>query len=247
MQISKEYIELLKSLTSVNPSVLIVRDEVSNMNVVRHMNATKDIFYELIAPAETFGFDGAYMGFFAFPEFHDLFSAFDHTSIEQHGDDRLKIVDVDSKDAFTYKTHDRQYIKGTFKAIDPTEPEFVFTMTDKLRANIRSKAGLISADRIIIKSVADEDAVLITMLNSKSGNDYSFKVNPNKAETGEGHVEGDNGERTDLSQIFPASIISKLPSGDYKVEVSSQGLLSFFLKTEGINLSIRATAIDEGV
>ncbi len=245
MQINKQYIELLKSLTSINPSVLILRD--GENNVTRMLNATKDIFYELIAPKSVFDFQGDDIGFFAFPEFHDLFSAFADSEVTSVDARKLKIKDTESGDSFTYSTHERQYIKGTFKGIDLADTHFKFFMSDKMRANIKNRAGLISADRINFVS-NDDDTLKVTMVNSKTENDFSFNIGKTDVSPENGHVmDVDSGMRTDLSVVFPSGIISKLPNGDYDVEVSNTGLITFTLKAEGIELIVRACSIDEGV
>lgn len=245
MQINKQYIELLKSLTSINPSVLILRDGESN--VTRMLNVTKDIFYELVAPKSVFDFSGEDIGFFAFPEFHDLFSAFPDAEVTQLDARKLKIKDTETGDSFTYATHERLYIKGTFKGIDPADTHFKFVMSDKMRANIKNRASLISANRINFVSNED-DSLKVTMVNSQTENDFSFIIAKTEAHPDDGHViDDESGMRTDLSVSFPSGIIAKLPNGDYHVEVSNTGLISFILDAEGIELVVRACAIDEGV
>ena len=245
MNINKQYIELLKALTTINPSVLILRE--GETNLTRMLNVTKDIFYELIAPKESFDFEGDCIGFFAFPEFHDLYSAFGNTEVTQLDARRLKIVDVDSNDAFTYSTHERTFIKGTYKGIDPTDNHFKFLLTDKMRASLKSRAGLVNAERIVFKSIEGEDAVRVTMVNTKSENDFSFAIRKTDELPDNGHILDATGARTELDIVFPAGVISKLPNGDYDVEVSNTGLICFKLKAEGISLSVLACCIDTGV
>ena len=240
MQINKEYIELLKSLTAINPSVLIVRDETETNNIVRQINASRDTFYELGAPRTSFDFEGDCIAFFQFGEFHDLFSAFKNTEVSQLDERKLRITDVDSGDGFTYSTHEKKFITGVFKSVTPVNPHFRWVMNDKMRSAIKSRMSLIGATNLRIASLDDgSDAIRITAFNKDTQNDFFFDLRATEDHSW-GHVD-----ETRVNVVFPASVIAKLPNGEYKVEVSNDGLITFILSTDGISLRVMASSIDD--
>lgn len=208
-----EYLKLLKHLSNINEKILIKKTDDQKEIEIEGKNIATTVAYTLKTKIEDFQFDGDEVGFYQFPEFFELFDAFDSPKIKQH-DAKFEIIKDKSK--ITYYTADPESIPAIFKKIKFEEPDASFTLTEDDMNHIKKMIGLVDADAVSF--IVEDNVLTVVLAGDEKDNSYQKEY----------EIE----DSIDVDISIPTRIFEVAPKGDYEIQIKEEGVMRFIYKNE---------------
>lgn len=216
----KPTIDLIRRLTAINPSILIektVVDEVDKISI-KSSDASGSVAYIFEAPADHLGFEGTEVGFLDFNEFHQLLNVYKEPKINQDEDDALDLVISEKRSKISYRLTNSEIIKRGFNEIEFGESDVEFVMTSDDVKNINKMMNLVNAESIKM-SVADSK-VKFTLFSKKSSNTFEEVYDADKYEDKEFEIN------------ITKDTFAMLPSDNYRISAKEEGIIKLSMIRE---------------
>lgn len=232
----KNVLSLVNDLSVVTPSVIFKKE--NNQIVVRRANMAESIAYELKTKKEIFDFLGDELAFYNFPEFYQILSSFTEPNIKQKIDNQNEDDEITTfliskdKSRIIYKISDISSLRpnpSEFPSMDDNDLNFIINGDDL--KELQKMKGLINASNLKINM---SDGILKLELFSNSYDnsfDKEYIISNSKVEK--------------INMVISTEILSVLPKGDYNVKINTEGIITFTLKNDDIELVIITAELEE--
>jgi hypothetical protein len=232
IQYNKATLSIINELSSINPSILIEKD--NDKIVIKSKTANKSVAYIFKAPIEEFEFEGDNCAFYNYTEFFKLFSVMDSPVIKQNV---AELTMQKNRSTMKYRLSKPEIIPASFNGIkfDKSEVSIVLTSDYIKKLHTFVSSGMLGSDRIKLTGSGNE--LTITLENSKHAHSFSEVI----------ELETEINE--EFSFIISATIFATLPSNkDFKFSINPDGIVEFkYINDKNIELDIYTTLIIEDV
>ena len=209
MEFKKEYLDLVKDLSPINPCIIFDKDE-DNV-IIKRSDASNSIIYTLEAPKDNFNFEAEDIAFYNYPEFHQILSVFDEPKLIESAENRITISEKQSK--INYRISDSEVIpkvqgEGHFES-----PDCEFTITVEQLDKIKKMIGLISSEKIRFKVTKDSEDVICDFFNLSHSNNWEkpYSLDSISEET--------------FELIISAKIFTLMPRNSYVISIKEDGIV----------------------
>jgi hypothetical protein len=221
---NRNFINLLKDLSTISDSVIIEKSEDEKTVIVKRKTPTSSIAYILSCPIENFNFTGKEIAIYKFgSEFYQLLNEFKEPVIEQvsnEGHDKLIIAEGEEK--INYLLSDSDTIKRGPSKVEFKEPNVSLEITDEELKKIEKMVGFVGAEKVNL--AFSKDKVTIKLFNSDHENSYEKVLK----------VKESDGEEFNLT--ISNEIFLLIPKAKYLIEAKKEGIICFTLMSkEGEN------------
>tara|TARA_Y100000593_G_scaffold72983_1_gene134063 strand:+ start:263 stop:940 length:678 start_codon:yes stop_codon:yes gene_type:complete len=203
MQISKQTLDILKNFSEVNPGILIKPgSKLETISTMKNILVKADI-------GENFETEFA---LYDLPEFlnmasGEVFLGADFT----FGDSSISVTKGEAKSRYFYA--DPSTVTTPQKDINFPDPELTFELKQGDIETVKNMSGVLGKFDLVVRS--DDTDILLSVLDKKDVGSNTFDL-----------VVGDNVDSQEFIFYFKIENL-KLIKGDYKVEISSQGISHF--------------------
>lgn len=232
----------MSELAKINPSLIFKKsEEDENTLNIKAISNCKSVCYFLDAPIDYFGFESKSFSVINFNKVVSYYDTFNHPSedanknetpvlsIEYNDDNEAVNLFIKSSKYNTSLKHrlanEDVIIKPTFNKVKFPSIDATFTFTESQQSNINSILKLIDADRMKYKFSGNK--LYLTLFNTKTSDTY------------ETEYELENEVANEFELVTLATGYSLLPKGEYKIEVSSAGIMGFHLnRLDDIKLTL---------
>lgn len=221
IQYNANYFELVKSLTSISPGMIFVKEPETKKIIITRTNKTRTIFFKVDAPESHFTFEGEKVAFYNFGEFHQLINAFGASKLSQKEN---KIIIESSIGKINYILSAPETLSKAPSKINLSDPDIVFNLSADGLAELKKVNSLLNAKYANITSVAG--SLTFKLFNSVHDNSFDKLFTPETIAAG----------AEDFDFPIQSEIFSKIPTGiNYKVSLYKKGFVFFSCKKEDID------------
>ncbi|MBO7696365.1 MAG: hypothetical protein J6T10_27320 [Methanobrevibacter sp.] len=224
----------MSELAKINPQLLFKHKEESDDLTIRAISNDKSVCYFLDAPKEYFNFESDSFAVIDFNRVVSYYNQFNKPTDKPETTEipNLSIEYNDSNEAINLYVKSSKYnttlkhrlanedviIKPQFNKVKFPSIDSIVNLTDEQQANINNMLKLIGADRMKYNFV--ENQLILTLFNTKTSDTY------------ETVYELEDSVEENFELITPSSGFALMPKGNYKIEVSSAGIMAFHLMRE---------------
>ena len=244
MKYNNGFIELMSELAAINPQLIFKKkEEDENTLAVRAIAADKSVVYFLEAPKDYFAFESNSLSVIDFTRLVSYYTIFNNPnsdpklnevpelSINYNNDECEESVEMFFKSSLKNATlkhrlaNEDVITKPTFSKVKFPSVDAVVNLTEDQQKMINARLKLISADRM--KYAFSGETLTLTLFTTKTGDTYVEEFTL------------DEPVSADFELITPATGFALLPVGNYKINVSSAGIMEFVqLRDDAIDLKL---------
>lgn len=209
---NSDYVELVKDLAGISPSIVISKDE-GFITIIR-TNKSQSICFRLIAPADYFDFDSNKIAFGNFVEFHQLMNAFGSgmSNLQLKGN---KVVITTNSGKINYILAAHESLPKAPARLNFNDPELEFNLSSTALSEISKANNLVKA--MFANISYKNGSVTIKLFNSTHENSFDKTF----------AVDTKIDDLSDFDFSIYSQIFSKMPIGfDYKVKIKTKGYLA---------------------
>lgn len=211
MKISSQTLQVLKNFASINPNLLVKPG-----SVLSTISTNKNIFAKATV-TEQFP---ASFAIYDMQQFLGVISIFDDPDFT-FGESSVIVSSEGRSVEYVYANQEMVVApsEGVAEKIAVKDPEITFDLTAQGLNEVIKATAILQLDKINVVSKGGTVSVVVADPKNPSSNKFSLKVNGTST--------------ADLAMAFAAENL-KLIAGDYKVNISSNGVSSF--KNDKLNL-----------
>ena len=211
MKISSQTLQVLKNFASINPNLLVKPG-----SVLSTISTNKNIFAKATV-TEQFP---ASFAIYDMQQFLGVISIFDDPDFT-FGENSVTVSSEGRSVEYVYANQEMVVApsEGVAEKIAVKNPEITFDLTAQGLNEVIKATAILQLDKIKVVSKDGVVSVVVADPKNPSSNKFSLKVNGTST--------------ADLAMAFAAENL-KLIAGDYKVNISSNGVSSF--KNDKLNL-----------
>ena len=211
MKISSQTLQVLKNFASINPNLLVKPG-----SVLSTISTNKNIFAKATV-TEQFP---ASFAIYDMQQFLGVISIFDDPDFT-FGENSVTVSSEGRSVEYVYANQEMVVApsEGVAEKIAVKDPEITFDLTAQVLNEVIKATAILQLDKINVVSKGGTVSVVVADPKNPSSNKFSLKVNGTST--------------ADLAMAFAAENL-KLIAGDYKVNISSNGVSSF--KNDKLNL-----------
>ena len=211
MKISSQTLQVLKNFASINPNLLVKPG-----SVLSTISTNKNIFAKATV-TEQFP---ASFAIYDMQQFLGVISIFDDPDFT-FGENSVIVYSEGRSVEYVYANQEMVVApsEGVAEKIAVKDPEITFDLTAQGLNEVIKATAILQLDKINVVSKDGIVSVVVADPKNPSSNKFSLKVNGTST--------------ADLAMAFAAENL-KLIAGDYKVNISSNGVSSF--KNDKLNL-----------
>ena len=211
MKISSQTLQVLKNFASINPNLLVKPG-----SVLSTISTNKNIFAKATV-TEQFP---ASFAIYDMQQFLGVISIFDDPDFT-FGENSVTVSSEGRSVEYVYANQEMVVApsEGVAEKIAVKDPEITFDLTAQGLNEVIKATAILQLDKINVVSKGGTVSVVVADPKNPSSNKFSLKVNGTST--------------ADLAMAFAAENL-KLIAGDYKVNISSNGVSSF--KNDKLNL-----------
>lgn len=207
----KSTIDLIRRLTTINPSILIEKDDTKI--TIKSSDSSGSVAYMFEAESADFGFTGDEVGFLDFNEFHQLLNVYKNPTIMQDEDDALDLVISENRSKISYRLTNSEVIKRGFNEIEfgDSDVEFILT-TDDIK-HINKMLSLVNAESV--KMAVADGKIKFTLFSKKSTNTF------------EEVYDSDSANDKEFSINLTKDTFVMIPADNYRISAKEEGIVKF--------------------
>ena len=203
MNLSNDTKEVLKNFSSINQNLMV-----NSGNVIGTMSAMKNIVAKATIP-DTFQNEFA---IYDLNEFLSALSLFKKPSLN-FSDKSVKLDEEGGGSSLNYFFSDPSIVTSPKTDITMPSVDVEFTFTVEIFNQIMKASAVLGTPDVEVKGTAGGDInLVVTDRKNDTSNDFSMKVGENSSST--------------FSHFFKVENL-KLLGGDYRVQISNQGISHF--------------------
>lgn len=211
MKISSQTLQVLKNFASINPNLLVKPGSVlSTISTNKNIFAKATVTEQFPAP----------FAIYDMQQFLGVISIFDDPDFT-FGENSVTVSSEGRSVEYVYANQEMVVApsEGVAEKIAVKNPEITFDLTAQGLNEVIKATAILQLDKINVVSKDGVVSVVVADPKNPSSNKFSLKVNGTST--------------ADLAMAFAAENL-KLIAGDYKVNISSNGVSSF--KNDKLNL-----------
>lgn len=210
-------VELIRKMTNINASILVQANADTNQIEIKGTDPSSSVGYIFKAPKSHLDFNGKEIGFLDFNEFYQLLKSIEDVTIGQ--DDGLYDLTLQgSRAKIQYRLTNSEVLPKPFNEIDFGDSDVDLVLTEGDLKQIVKMTSLVNAEFIKLTS-NDKGEFQLCLFNKNSSN--TFELN----------LEVDKSTNKNFELILPRESVLMLPIYEYKVSMSSQGIVKFEMET----------------
>lgn len=243
MSYDKKLFDVMKSLSPINNSVVIVKDG-DNISI-KHKHPETFIWMNLTAPSKTFAFDGEQIAFYNFDEFYQFLKLFEDPKIDIENS-KIVISDTSSKTEYYLKDPRAcsEVVNMTKLYSNWGSSDFQFQFTQRDLESFSKASSLISSDKKrkarVYGNATQVNIDLVNMnINPKQqafDKTYSKKFN----------IENITGFSDEFNFTINADFLLNIPKRDYVFEIKTIGQIKASFSDDLINVDLFTGKLKEG-
>jgi len=219
---NKEYLDLVKSLSSINPAIIFEKVE-NNRILVKRNNASSSIIYTLEASDTNFNFSSEDLAFYNYPEFHQLLSVFDDPTLTE-SENKIKIEENKSK--IHYKVSDSEVIQKVNGTGKVPPPNAIITISSDQLDEIKKMIGLVSAEKVKFKVTEGSKELTCKFFNLSHSNNW------------ENEYEVDKESDIDFELTISSQVFSLIPKNSYEIRINEAGVIKMHYINDEFDLNL---------